>query len=183
MVWVCSRSILICSESSTVLLHIMYKNEVLLDQNPTFLPSQLKLSLEKNILVTSLKQRQFLICHLVKLNHQIYFSKIPGPISSFDQKQEQRLIHANNRWNHTLRLIMESFFCLCLFNEVICVEIWSSQMIQLLSPTTTKQKIPAILFFSTQYYICEKQMVNVNLAPFHHLLFVLLVKFRVLYKE
>lgn len=39
---------------------------------------------------------------------QIYFSKIPGPTPSSDRKQKA-LTHANNRQNHTLRLIMKRF--------------------------------------------------------------------------
>lgn len=45
-------------------------------------------------------------------------------------------------------------------------------MLQFLYSTANKQKISAMSFFSIQNYICEKQLVNVNLAPFHNLLFV-----------
>lgn len=54
-------------------------------------------------------------------------------------------------------------------------------MAQLLKPTTTKHKIPDILIFSIQNYICE--VVKVKLAPVYHLLFVQLVKFRKLLKD
>lgn len=61
--------------------------------------------------VNSLGKRYVLLYQSIwsnSTNCQIHFSKIAGPISSFDQKQ-QSFTHVNNRQNHILRWIMKRF--------------------------------------------------------------------------